>query len=89
MPLSDYERRRLRELERDLADDDPVLARELAAGRPPRVWLRWSAGIALVLVGFGVMILGISAQLPGLGVLGFLLMFGGVFWYVGRKILGL
>lgn len=53
MPLSDYERRRLRELERDLADDDPVLARELTTGKPPGLWLRWSAGIVLVLVGLG------------------------------------
>ncbi|WP_345451682.1 DUF3040 domain-containing protein [Arthrobacter gyeryongensis] len=86
MPLSDYERRRLQELERDLADNDPVLARELETGRSPRPWLRWSAGSVLVLVGFGLMILGNSAQLPGLGVLGFLLMFGSVCWHVWRRI---
>ncbi|MEZ2390665.1 DUF3040 domain-containing protein [bacterium RCC_150] len=88
MPLSDPERRRLRELERDLADDDPVLAREMATGRPPRLWFRGSASLVLVLVGFGVMVLGISAQLPGLGILGFLVMFGGACGYVGRRVPG-
>jgi hypothetical protein len=87
MPLSDYERRRLQELEMNLAADDPVLARELATGRPPGLWLRWSPSFVLVLIGFGVMILGISAELPGLGFLGFLLMFGSACWYGMRKVL--
>lgn len=86
MPLSESERRRLRDLERDLADDDPVLARELATGRPPGWRLRWSAGLVLVLVGFAVMVLGISAQLPGLGFLGFLLMFGGACGHLAHRI---
>ncbi|MGO4653032.1 DUF3040 domain-containing protein [Arthrobacter sp. 2RAF22] len=86
MPLSDYERKRLQELEMDLAADDPVLARELATGRPPRWWLRWSASLILVCAGFGAIILGISAQLPGLGFLGFLLMFGGACGYAGRWV---
>lgn len=86
MPLSDYERRRLQEVEMDLTADGPVLARELATGRLPRWWLRWSAGTVLALVGFAVIILGISAQLPGLGVLGFLMMFGSACWYFGRLL---
>lgn len=86
MPLSDYERRRLEEVEMNLAADDPVLARELATGRPSRFRLRWSVGMVLVLVGFAVIILGTSAQLPGLGVLGFLMMLGGACRYVGRLL---
>lgn len=76
MPLSDYERRRLQELEADLAADDPVLARKLASGTSSRLRLHWSAGFVLALAGFGLMILGSAAQLAGLGVLGFLLVFG-------------
>lgn len=88
MALSDHERRRLEELETDLAAEDPVLDRELATGRPPRWWLRRSVSVALLLIGFAVMILGIAAQLPGLGFLGFLLMFCGACGYVGRSVLG-
>lgn len=79
MPLSDYERRRLRELEADLAADDPALARQLASGTASRLRLRirWSGALVLVLGGFGLMVLGFSAELAGLGVLGLLLMVGG------------
>lgn len=81
MPLSDYERRRLQALENDLAAEDPALARELGAGTPPRLWLRRWTGILVTLVGFGLLILGIAAHVPLLGVLGFLFMIGGACGY--------
>ncbi|SDP77773.1 Protein of unknown function [Arthrobacter sp. ok909] len=84
MPLSDYERRRLRELEVDLAADDPVLARELATGTSPLQRFRWSASLVLALAGFGLLVLGSAAQLGGIGVLGFLVMSGGALGYAGR-----
>jgi hypothetical protein len=77
MSLSDYERRRLRELEADLAGDDPVLARQLASGTASRLRIRWSGALVLVLAGFGLMVLGWAAGLAGLGVLGLLFMAGG------------
>ncbi len=77
MPLSDYERRRLRELEADLAAEDPVLARQLASGTASRLRIRWSGALGLVLAGFGLMVLGWAGELAGLGVLGLLLMVGG------------
>jgi hypothetical protein len=83
MPMSDYERRRLRELEADLTADDPVLARELTTGTPPRLRLRfrWSVGTVLTLAGFGLTILGFAAQLAGIGALGLLFTLGGVLGY--------
>lgn len=87
VPLSDYERRRLRELEADLAADDPALARRLAAGTSYRLRLRWSAGIVLALAGFGLMVLGFSAQLAGIGSLGLLVMVGGGLAHAWRWIL--
>ena len=60
MPLSDYERRRLGELEKDLAADDPVLARELTTGKPSGLRISRSAGIVLDLAGLGLLILGIA-----------------------------
>lgn len=83
MPMSEYERRRLRELEADLTADDPVLARELTTGKPPRLRFRWSVGLVLTLAGFGLTILGFAAQLAGIGALGLLFMLGGVLGYAG------
>ncbi|MGO4807877.1 DUF3040 domain-containing protein [Arthrobacter sp. 2MCAF15] len=84
MPLSDYERRRLHELEAELAADGPALARKLAKDRSSRLPLHWSVGIVLALGGCALMILGFSAQLAGLGVLGFLLVFGDAMGYAWR-----
>jgi hypothetical protein len=89
MPLSDYERRRLRELEADLAADDPALARKLAAGTSSRRRLRWSVGMVLALAGFGLMVLGFSAQLAVIGGLGLLLMLGGTLGHAWRWVLDL
>jgi hypothetical protein len=87
VPLSDYERRRLRELEADLAADDPALARKLAAGMSSRRRLRWSVGMVVALAGFGLMILGYSAQIASLGALGLLLMLGGTLGHGWRWVL--
>lgn len=88
MPLSDYERKRLQELEMDLAAEDPVLARELASGTPPGRRLRRIAGVSLALAGTGLLILGVAVQLPALGVLGFLMMCGGASGYPRRRAAG-
>lgn len=72
----------------DLAADDPLLARELATGKPSGLWFHRSAGIVVGLVGFGLLIMGIAAQLPGLGVLGLRVMLGGACGYLGRRAAG-
>ncbi|MEZ2390720.1 DUF3040 domain-containing protein [bacterium RCC_150] len=86
MPLSDYERRRLEALEMNLAAEDPALARHLATGKVPGLWLRRCAGLILVLGGIALLILGIAAHLPALGVLGFLSMIGGACGFPWRRL---
>lgn len=84
MLRSDYERKRFRELESDLAVDDSVLAREHATGTSPLPRFRWSASLVLALAGFGLLVLGSAAQLGGIGLLGFLLMSGRAVGYAGH-----
>jgi uncharacterized membrane protein HdeD (DUF308 family) len=85
MPLSDEERKRLEELERDLAADDPKLAQELQSGPLPRALTAHIAlGILTVLIGILVLILGVMAQITLLGVAGFLLMGSGTLWILNK-----
>ena len=81
MPLSDEERKRLEELERDLAAEDPKLAHELQSG--PSLRLRRAhitLGLLTAIIGVVVLILGVMAQLTLLGIAGFLLMCAGAIW---------
>jgi len=86
MPLSDDERRRLREIERDLSADAPDLARKLAKGMALALHLRASTSGALTLVGCGIFILGATAHLGGVGALGAGLMTGSALAFVWRWI---
>lgn len=76
MPLSEYEQRMLEQMERQLRSDDPKLADTLGSrsSRGSRVLL----GVVVLVVGVGVLVGGAALQMPWLGVLGFLAMFGGV-----------
>jgi uncharacterized membrane protein HdeD (DUF308 family) len=81
MPLSDEERKRLEELERDLAAEDPKLAQELETGPTPRVrTAHITLGLLTAIIGVAVLILGVMSQLTLLGVAGFLLMCAGTIW---------
>jgi Flp pilus assembly protein TadB len=80
MPLSDEERKQLRELEEELAAEDPRLARELESGS---LWPRQSRGLLAALAwiaGLVLLIGGIAAQLVVVGIVGFLLMGASVYW---------
>jgi hypothetical protein len=77
MPLSEYEQRVLEQMERALESDDPRLATTLQRSRhrsPLRFVL---AGLGVVL-GLLLLVIGVSANLTWLGVVGFVLMFAGV-----------
>ena len=75
MPMSEEERRLLKELELGLIADDPHLAMELLSGYPSR---RFRSGIyygsAAGLLGLALFIIGISGHSIGVGISGFLLM---------------
>src|SRR4051812_50002784 len=78
VPLSEHEQRLLEQIERALVDDDPKFASTVRTGdRRLKARRKLQVGIALVVVGLAILIGG--AVLPSvlLGVLGFLVMFGG------------
>lgn len=79
MPLSEYEQRVLEQLERDLGAD-PKLGRSMARG--PRQRGRIVGGALGVLIGLGVVLVGVVAQLVLVGIAGFVLMLAAAMWAI-------
>ncbi len=78
MPLSEHEQRLLEQIERALVDDDPKFASSVRTGdRRLKARRRLQIGAVLVVVGFAVLVGGAVAESVPLGVLGFLVAFGG------------
>ena len=78
MPLSEHEQRLLEQIERALVDDDPKFASSVRSGdRRLKARRKLQLGGLLFLAGLGLLIGGAVAQSVVLGVLGFLVMFGG------------
>ncbi|WP_456911785.1 DUF3040 domain-containing protein [Geodermatophilus sp. SYSU D00703] len=79
MPLSEHEQRLLEQIERALVDDDPKFASSVRTGdRRIKARRRLQLGALLVLVGMAVLVGGAVASWVPLGVLGFLIAFGGL-----------
>jgi hypothetical protein len=79
VPLSEHEQRLLEQIERALVDDDPKFASSVRTGdRRLKARRRLQFGAALVVVGFAVMVGGAVTGYVVLGVLGFLVAFGGL-----------
>ena len=89
MPMSEEERRLLKELELGLIADDPHLAMELLSGYPSR---RFRAGFyygsAAGLLGLVLFVAGLSGQVIGIAVTGFLLMVFGACLALHKHPLG-
>ena len=87
MPLSEYERKMLEELEAQLADEDPSFADTLkpeppAAVAPMRLSIRHLVlGLLVAVLGIAILVGGITVEIVLIGVLGVVVMFGG-FWYI-------
>lgn len=77
MPLSEYEQRVLEQMEQQLRSDDPRLV-EAITGRRSRRPVNLALGILAMLAGLGALIGGVAASQTWLGIIGFLIMFGGV-----------
>lgn len=79
MPLSEQEQRLLDEMERHLMHND---ADVVSASRGDRSFSYRNIvyGVVLALLGLGGLIVGVSSQLPVVGVVGFVVMLAGVIW---------
>ena len=79
MPLSEHEQRLLEQIERALVDDDPKFASTVRTGdRRLKARRKLQLGALLVILGFAILVGGAVARSVPLGVLGFLIAFGGV-----------
>lgn len=79
MPLSEHEQRLLEQLEKQLHEDRRFASNMKAPGNTGRFSTRNIAlGALVVILGLAALIFGISQQLIIVGVIGFIVMFGGV-----------
>jgi hypothetical protein len=78
VPLSEHEQRLLEQIERALVDDDPKFASSVRTGdRRLKARRKIQLGALLVVLGLAVLVGGAVARSVPLGVLGFLVAFGG------------
>ena len=77
MPLSEYEKSVLEQMERALKQDDPKFANTLSKAQPRSVGRYFIAAVGLIF-GMVVLILGAVNQNIVVGVIGFAVMFGAV-----------
>lgn len=84
MPLSEREQRLLDEMERQLLAEDPRFAAttDLDMEQPVarRSKRRIGLGVAVAVAGLALLIFAVSIQMIWLGVIAFLIMFGGAAW---------
>lgn len=82
MPLSEREQRMLRELEQQLQSDDPRFASSLAESAVGGSFnvRNLVLGLLVAVAGVGVLIFGIYQQWIPVGIAGFLIMGGGVYF---------
>lgn len=86
MALSEKERRVLEQLEEQLNMEDPHLASQMqATGRVSQFSTRNIViGVLIAVVGIGVLLWGVTISQLWLGIVGFLMMVGGVFFATVR-----
>lgn len=77
MPLSEYERRVLEQMEKQLEAEDPKFANNLQGSKKSSA-LRLFLAVLGVIVGLTLLVFGVSISQPIVGVVGFLVMFSAV-----------
>ncbi|MFF2052166.1 DUF3040 domain-containing protein [Leifsonia sp. NPDC058194] len=78
MPLSEHEQRLLEEMERSLYQNDADFVAKVGGKRVRPAYRSIVLGVLIAVVGVGVLITGVFVQQPIVGILGFVVMFGGV-----------
>lgn len=78
MPLSEHEQRLLEEMERSLYQNDADFVAKVGGTRARPAYRSIVLGVLVAVVGVTVLVTGVFVQLPIVGILGFVVMFGGV-----------
>jgi len=78
MPLSEQEQRLLDEMERNLYQNDADFVATVGARRGRPNYRGIVIGAVLVVAGIVTLLVGVGMRLPVVGVIGFVVMFGGV-----------
>lgn len=78
MPLSEQEQRLLEEMERSLYHNDADFVATVGATRLRPSYRSIALGVLLVVAGIALLIAGVALHLLWLGIIGFVVMFGGV-----------
>jgi Protein of unknown function (DUF3040) len=78
MPLSEQEQRLLEEMERNLYQSDADFVATVGPRRGRTNYRGVVVGVLIGIVGIIVLVVGVSIRQPVVGILGFLVMFGGV-----------
>jgi hypothetical protein len=78
MALSEHEQRLLEEMERNLYQNEADVVTTLGAAKRAPNYTAIVSGVVMAVVGLGLMLWGVGADLTWLGVLGFVVVFAGV-----------
>ena len=86
MPLSEHEQKLLEQLEKQLHEDDPKFAHSMGSD-PGRTWStrHLVIGVLAALAGIALLLVGVTTQIIIVGVLGFVVMGGGVYFATMRN----
>ncbi len=89
MPLSEHEQKLLEQLEKQLHEDDPKFANSMASDQG-RTWSTRHVviGVLGALAGIALLLVGVTFQNIFVGVLGFVVMGGGVYFATMRSTPG-
>jgi Flp pilus assembly protein TadB len=89
MPLSEHEQKLLEQLEKQLHEDDPKFANSMGSD-PGRSWSTRHVviGVLCALAGVFLLLVGVTLQNIFVGVLGFVVMGGGVYFATMRSSRG-
>jgi Flp pilus assembly protein TadB len=89
MPLSEHEQKLLEQLEKQLHEDDPKFANSMGSD-PGRTWStrHLVVGVLCALAGIALLLVGVTTQIIIVGVLGFVVMGGGVYFATMRNASG-
>ncbi|MDQ0210383.1 hypothetical protein BMF89_01220 [Arthrobacter sp. SRS-W-1-2016] len=86
MALSEYEKKTLEQLAQELERDDPKFASKMRSMTEPAAGRHVASGIFTALVGCLVLLTGVAARAPVLGITGFIIMGTGA--YLASKCIG-